>query len=471
MARRHIEGGCREFQQQATVQRRDFLRVGGLGVLGLSLPALWQAEARASNYGAERTTARAKSCIFLFLSGGPSQLETFDPKPEATAEHRGDFKPIQSRLPGVLVGEHLPDVARQLQHCALVRTAWHKYGGHFGGHRYALTGHAAPGSPDQAARPDDKPGIIGLAAKHYRSTAHLPTLMMPWLATDQGSGASGGMSAGTLGKQFDPVQIEVDTKSAERGDPPVFRIPEFALQPGLTAARVDKRRELLALIEEQRGAMIDSATQSELDGLYARAYDLLTSPKIKDGFELNQEPVALRDKYGMNAFGQSCLLARRQVERGARFIQVNFSRTVTQKSYGWDTHGKGYETMTRELLPKLNAGLSTLIADLHDRGMLKDTLVVAMGEFGRTPKIKKDGGRDHWPQCYSLLLAGGGVHGGLVHGVSDRNAAYPKEDPVEARQILLTIMTLLGIPTVSEDVQGRVAPLFPGSDPIERLYT
>jgi uncharacterized protein (DUF1501 family) len=181
--------------------------------------------------------------------------------------------------------------------------------------------------------------------------------------------------------------------------------------------------------------------------------------------------VVLRERYGRDAFGQSCLLGRRLVEAGVRFVQVNFSRFVTQNGYGWDTHNNGRIALKDQLLPKLDNGLSALLDDLDDRGLLDDTLVVAMGEFGRTPRVKTDGGRDHWPQCYSLLLAGGGIHGGLVHGRSDRDGGQPADDPVEARQILVTIMELLGIPTVVTDVQGRTAAVLDGAQPVRRLYT
>jgi len=208
-----------------------------------------------------------------------------------------------------------------------------------------------------------------------------------------------------------------------------------------------------------------------MDGHYRSAYELLTSAQIREGFDVEHEDGRLRDRYGKNAFGQSCLLARRLVERGARFVQVNFARFVTQNGYGWDIHDRGRVTLQDHLLPKLNAGLGALLSDLADRGLLDETLVVAMGEFGRTPRVKRDGGRDHWPGCYSLLLAGGGVHGGLVHGRSDRDGAQPADEPVEARQILVSLMELVGIPTVQTDVQGRTAPVLDGAQPVRRLYT
>jgi len=469
--RNEFGGGCAAFRRLQRLHRRDFLRVGALSALGLDLPTFLAAQARASDYLAGGERARAKACILLFLSGGPSQLETFDPKPEAPSEYRTIFETIPSSVPGIFLCEHLPDVARQAHRVSLIRSAWHRYGGHFGGHRYALSGHAAPGGPDQPSRPDDKPGLIGHAARHLADRrAGLPAaIMLPWIATDQGGGASGGMGGGTLGRQFDPLRVEVDPRSLERpGATPVFRIPEFALQPDISPGRLDHRRELLDLVEAQRQDLL--AAGQDMGTYYHQAYDLLTSERIKEAFDQEREPDRLRDRYGKNAFGLSCLLGRRLVERGARFIQVNFARTVTQRSYGWDTHDKGAETLKDHLLPKLNAGLASLLADLAERGMLEETLVVAMGEFGRTPRVKRDGGRDHWPQCYSLLMAGGGVKAGFVYGRSDRTAAQPAQDPVEAREILVTIMTLLGIPTFQVDLQGRAAPLFEGVDPLRRLF-
>ncbi len=295
------------------------------------------------------------------------------------------------------------------------------------------------------------------------------TVMAPWLATDQGSGASGGMGGGTLGRQYDPVRVEAEPNSLRGDGMPLFRVPEFALQPDVSPQRLRNRRGLLELIEGQR-TVLDEDMQRDMDSCYRGAYELLTSPRVKEGFDLEREPRRLRDRYGRDAFGQSCLLARRLVERGVRFVQVNFARTVTQTGYGWDTHDRGRDTLRNHLLPKLNAGLSALLGDLDERGLLGETLVVAMGEFGRTPRVKSDGGRDHWPQCYSLLLAGGGVRGGLVHGRSDRDGARPAQDPVEARQILVTIMDLLGMPAFATDVQGRTAAVLDGAEPVRRLY-
>jgi Protein of unknown function (DUF1501) len=291
--------------------------------------------------------ARARSCILLFMSGGPSQFETFDPKPEATSDIRCQYGIIRTSVPGLPFCEHIPQLAQLADRCTIIRSAWHRYGGHFGGHRYALTGHVAPGNADQASRPDDKPGIVALAAKYlpHRQGALPPTYMMPWVATDQGSGASGGMAAATLGRQYDPVRIECDPRSLERpGAMPVYQVPEFALQPGTTAQRLEGRRHLLGLIESQRQEMLSSAPR-EMGTLYQNAYDLLTSDRIKEGFDIDREADRLRDRYGRNAVGQSCLMARRLIERGARFVQINFSRNVTQRSYGWDTHDKGNETL------------------------------------------------------------------------------------------------------------------------------
>ncbi len=463
--------GCEEFQSFRNWDRREFVKVGALSALGLSLPHLLQAESRASEYGGNRPRVRARSCIFLFLSGGPSQYETFDPKPEARSEYRSIFNTIQTNVTGTHLCEYLPDLARQANRFALIRSAHHRYGGHFGGHRYALTGYAAPGNADQPARPDDKPGLVGLANRYLEPRNNMPsTVMAPWVATDQGSGSSGGMGGGIMGRQFDPVLVEVDQNSLRNGPVPVFRVPEFALQPGITVERLQERRDLLSVMERQR-QILDEATNQEMNNFYQYAYNLLTSPQVMEGFNLDREDLRTRDFYGLDAFGQSCLLSRRLIERGVRFVQVNSCRNVTQNGYGWDTHDRGRDTLRNHLLPKLNRGLSALLDDLSDRGLLDETLVVAMGEFGRTPRLKPDGGRDHWPQCYSLLLAGGGVHGGLVYGSSDRDGAYPATFPVEARQILVTIMDLLGMPTVVTDVQGRTAAVLEGAEPVRQLYT
>jgi uncharacterized protein (DUF1501 family) len=478
------KNGCSDYLRTSVLHRREFLRVGGLSLMGLSLPALFAAETRAFS------NARARSCIFLFLSGGPSQFETFDPKPDAPAETRSLFGTLRTRVPGTLLGEYLPDLAALADRFALVRSVWHRYTGHFGGHRYALTGFAAPGRPDQPARVDDHPGIISLALRSLpRRGSFPPAVMLPWLTTDQGSGSSGGMGGGTLGKQYDPLLVEADPASLDtpiRGGPQgngggrpfpvppgratVFRVPEFTLPTGMVPNRFALRRTLLEEVEAQRRQVLDAAAADEMDTLYRQAYELLGSARIREGFDITREAFRLRERYGLNAFGQSCLMARRLIERGARFVQVNFGRFVTHAGYGWDTHRNGRDTLKDHLLPKLNAGLAALLLDLEQRGLLDETLVVAMGEFGRTPRLKPDGGRDHWPGCYSALFAGGGVHGGLVLGRSDRTGAQPATDAIEARDLLVTILTLLGIPTTATDLQGRTAPLFPEAGAIERLY-
>jgi hypothetical protein len=464
--------GCRDFRRLQFQTRREVLQVGGLGILGMSLPALIQAQSQSSNYLGEQPPARARSCIFVFLSGGPSQYETFDPKPNARPDYRTIFDTIPTNVPGTLLCGHLPRLAQQANRYALIRSAYHRFGGHFGGHRYALTGYPAPGNADQPARPDDKPGIVGLAGRYLDAENNMPVnVMSPWLATDQGSGASGGMGGGTLGRQYDPILVEADQSTlSQPNQMPAFRVPAFALQPGMTPERLDDRQDLLELIDAQREILDETASQ-EINGFYEYAHNLLTAPHVRGAFDLDLEPVSLRESYGRNAFGQSCLLGRRLIEAGVRFVQVNFSRFVTQPGYGWDTHDRGRDTLRDLLLPKLDNGLAALLADLSDRGLLQETLVVAMGEFGRTPRVKPDGGRDHWPQCYSLLMAGGGVRGGLVYGRSDADGAQPAEFPVEARQILVTMMELVGIPTLVTDVQGRTAPVLDGTEPVRALYS
>lgn len=467
-----IRRNSRHLPKPDYLNRRELLRVGGLSLMGLTLPALFKAQSKASDYLGQQAPARAKSCIFLFLAGGPSQYETFDPKPTARAEYRTIYETIPTNVPGTFLCEYLPDLARQADRFALIRSAYHRYTGHFGGHRYALTGYAAPGNADAAARADDKPGIVQLAGKYLRPQHSMPVnVMTPWLATDQGSGASGGMGGGILGRQFDPVLVEADMSTVNRpGVMPMFRVPAFALQPGITPQRLGQRQDLLSLIDSQQQILGEAANQ-EVNGFYQYAYNLLTASNVRDAFDLNKEDIRTREAYGADPVGQSCLLSRRLVESGVRFVQINFARFVTQTGHGWDTHNGGRATMKDQLLPKLNRALAALLDDLSERGLLDETLVVAMGEFGRTPRVKPDGGRDHWPQCYSLLMAGGGVHGGMIYGRSDRDGAQPADDPVEARQLLVSIMELLGLPIHVTDVQGRTAPVLEGAQPIRRLYT
>jgi hypothetical protein len=276
MSHRSAEGGCSGFLQMQQLHRREFLRVGGLSALGVSLPNVLAREAHASNYLGEAPPARAKACILLFLSGGPSHLETFDPKPLANTDYRTIFPTISTNVPGIQLTEPLAGLARQADRFTLVRSLWHTYGGHFGGHRYALTGHAAIGGPDQPARPDDAPGVQSLAIKHMKPKGSMPSgIMTPWVATDQGSGASGGMNAGTLGRQYDPVMVEADARTLDNPKVmPAFRIPEFALQPGMTVERVHERRDLLGIVDRQRQGLAEAATSRQLNAHYQKAYDL-----------------------------------------------------------------------------------------------------------------------------------------------------------------------------------------------------
>jgi hypothetical protein len=473
-----LSTGCSD-SWQPMLNRREMLRLGGSGILGYTLPGLMAKNATASN-GRERRRARARSCILLFMTGGPSQLETFDPKPNSL------FPAISTTVPGTQICEQLPDVAKLAHHFALVRTVWHTIVPHNDAHRYVLTGFS---KGETNARPDDRPGIIALAAKYLRRPQGMPTsVMLPWIAGDNAGVVSGGMGGGTLGKQFDPLVVDADPTSLDRPIrqgpqgpgmkellvPPQptatsFREPQFALPPGVTAERFEGRRRLLEEIDGRQQQRLVSIPADDMRLLYREAYDLLGSSSIKEALDLDQESGKLRERYGLNAFGQSCLAARRFIEKGTRFVQVNAARGVVQDSYGWDTHRLGRDTLKDHLLPKLNAGLSALLTDLCERGILAETLVVVMGDFGRSPGFGPDGGRDHHPHCYSILLAGGGIHGGLVHGKSDKRGGLPVEDPVEARNVLMTILTLLGIPAGVAD--GLPAPLFQDAAPVDRLYT
>ncbi len=479
---------CPEMWQMLCLNRREMLRLGGQSLLGFTLATSMPSNAATANPSGERRRARARSCILVFLPGGPSQLETFDPKPDAPSETRSIFPAISTTVPGIRLCEHLPDLAKLAQHFALVRTVWHTSDAHPAAHRYVLTGFSGNGS----ARPDDRPGIVALAAKYLRPRNDMPAaVVLPWFARDESAGGiSAGNVAGVLGKQYDPILVEADPASLDRpiqigpqnpgGQPlpaalppqpraTVFRIPELGLHPDITPERFAGRRRLLEEIEQQRPQLLASGPAADMRLLYQQAYDFLGSSRFRETLAVEKEARPLRERYGLNAFGQSCLLARRLIEQGTRFAQVNFASGVVQDSYGWDTHRAGRDTLKDHLLPKLNSGVSALLTDLQDRGLLDETLVVVMGDFGRTPGLSPDGGRGHHPKCYSILLAGGGIHGGLVYGKSDRRAYLPDQDPVEARDVLMTILTLLGVPTGMMD--GLPAPLWEGAAPVERLYT
>lgn len=436
------------------VSRRRMLQVGAAGMLGLSLPKLLRADAARSG-----TNAIADSCIIVFLDGGPSHLDMWDMKPAAPAEIRGEFKPISTTVPGVRFCEHLPRMARLMHHCALIRSAHHSVNNAHAAAVYtALTGHDR-GEIGGGAKPTDHPAIGSvLGMLHPPTRPVVPYVALPYV-TKEGAGGppQPGFFGGWLGKSRDPLWVLRDPNAAN------FAMPELALGPDMDLARFDARKQLAAKFGNNA-----EATLQELDAVRAKAYDLLTSPAMQHAVRIDRESPKVRDAYGRNIYGQSLLLARRLIEAGSRVACLSWAPDANAT---WDTHGNNFKKLKNELLPQLDLAVSALLTDLVDRGMLKRTLVLVMGEFGRSPKVNGAAGRDHWNFCYSLLLAGGGMKGGAVHGASDKIGGHPSRNPVSPADIVATVYACLGTSADTElqDRLGRPSLLVPWGKPIAEL--
>ena len=456
--------GCPDFQATSRLTRRNLLRVGAAGLAGLNLPTLLRAAE-----GGRGPRPRANRVIFLHQFGGPSHIDTFDMKPDAPEKIRGEFSPISSVVPGLPISEHLPRFARVLDRVAQVRSVHHNMKNHNSASYYSLTGYAPPiddirlrdtlelfpayGSIVSKLRPSDDPAIPSFVA-------------YPHVIRD--GSVTPGQHASFLGKPYDPFFIGQDPSD------PDFRLPELQLPESLPLDRLDDRRGLLRLIDDQTRLLEYDATARGIDDFYGRALSMLASPRVKRAFDLGEETDDLRDRYGRTTYGQSCLLARRLVETGVRFVTVYFSRSIGGNGRnGWDTHQDNFNDLKNRLLPITDQTVPTLIEDLDARGLLDDTLVVWMGEFGRSPRIgDRDGkGRGHWPKCYTALFAGGGTKGGYVYGSSDKNGAYPATDPVTPDNLAATMFHALGIDPATEvyDRLNRPLPIAAGP-PITDLF-
>ena len=432
---------------KSAVARRDFLRLGGgLAVAGFSLPGL-QREGRAAAAG---TASRrgARSCILVYLLGGPPQLDMFDLKPDAPAEIRGPFAPIATRIPGLAICEHLPRLAGMTDRYALIRSVSHRNSNHTPMIYYTLTGrHTARPEQDNDTRPpqrEDFPHLGAVVAKFKSAPPSLPGFIaLPEVAIR--SSLEGqfkrartplrGGHAGFLGATFDPLAVNGEAGSADA-------IPALNLPKEVTAERFELRANLLLQLDRSRAS--NASTQASSD-LKEQAV-LLTGAASRRGlpaFSLDTETAATRDRYGRHRFGQTMLLARRLAEAGVPMVAIHFNEMT--KCDGWDLHSKNFEALQTELLPMLDQSLSALLEDLDQRGLLDETLVVCLGEFGRTPRINGNAGRDHWGECSSALLAGGGIRGGQVLGASDKHAATPILDPVDPVDIQATIYHCLGL--------------------------
>jgi hypothetical protein len=433
--------------------RREALRVGGLGFTGL----LWSDCLRARS-APRRPSGRAKACILIYNYGGPSHLDLWDLKPDAPAEIRGEFKPAATRVPGIAITEHLPRLARLAPHYAVVRSVSHPDNDHAIGAYLALTGYSHPRHDilgiEPPASPQDMPSL-GAVVSRLRP-AERPVFSYVTLGDLRhlGNNDSMGQNAGCLGHAFDPFTLPF----VRPGNGVLNRDGIVSLTARSDPSRLGDRRQLRQELDRLAPRLEATADTRTLDSFTRRAFELLASPASRDAFDLDREPPRVRDFYGPLPFAQNCLLARRLVEAGVPLVTV-----YSVGNRDWDTHGANFPTLKNTLLPPMDQGVSALLEDLHDRGLLDETLVVWMSEMGRTPRINRGGGRDHWSFCYSVVLAGGGIRGGQVYGSSDRAAAYPSTNPVHPADLAATIYHCLGIDvhTHLDDQQGR--PLLVGT--------
>jgi hypothetical protein len=451
--------------------RREWLRVGGLSLLGLGLgdlPRLGGGTSFASASSLERglegaTFGHARNVIFLWLQGGPPQHETFDPKPDAPAEIRGEFRPIATNVPGIHFCELLPRTARLADRLAVVRSIATDDENHDVSGYWVLTGYPyGPGSARQI-KPSDWP-YFGSIVKMLKPSETMPALTSVWIPDVMrlnDSVTPAGQTAGFLGRVWEPERFV--------GDPaaPDYRIEGLDLPAELPRLRIDRRKALLGQLDEhlrnfERGSALGSWDRYAQD-----AYDLVSAGRARAAFDLEREPASLRDRYGRYSWGQSVLLARRLVEAGVRLVHVNWAREAGDSAVDnpmWDTHAQNADRLQDVLCPQFDVTFSALIEDLGARGLLDETLVVAIGEFGRTPKINAQGGRDHWGHVFSFVMAGAGISGGQVFGSSDRTGAYPASDPIHPHDLTATIFHLLGIDHrgTFPDKLGRPQPITRG---------
>ncbi len=431
------------------VTRRDFLQVGTLGAIGLSLPQILAAE----SMGAVSKEHDRRSCIMIFNLGAPSQIDTFDPKPEAPAEVRGPFKTISTKSSEIQLTEILPRHAQHADKFSVVRSCYHNAAAvHDTGHQMLQTGRLFTGGINT---PHAGCAVAYLRGRRSDLPAHV---LLPEPMGRTGGNLPHGQDAGFLGKAHDPFSLMADPAQ------PDFKVPDLSPPPQIGEARLQRRRRLRAIVEGAMSAFESSETASLMDSNFEAAYRMMTSPEARHAFDLSKEPREVREKYGMNRFGQCCLLSRRLIEAGVRFVTVNTFLTVFDE-ITWDIHGSkpftSIEGMRDIVAPMYDQAYGALLEDLNERGLLDETLVCCLQEFGRTPRVNPAGGRDHWPQCFSTYFAGGGVKGGRAIGASDEAGAYPAERPADPSEVVATIYHSLGfdLETTLPGPAGRPFPL------------
>ena len=452
------------------ISRREVLRIGGLSFSGLMWSDWLRARSAPAGQAAGKASAstfgKAKACILIFNYGGPSHLDMWDLKPDAPKEIRGDFKPVATKVPGISISEHLPRLGKLTDRCTIIRSVNHRDNDHAIGAYLALTGHSHPKNAilgiEPPATPQDMPSM-GSVVSMLRP---MDKPVFPYVTLGDlrhfGNNDSMGQNAGCLGKAHDPFIV------------PFVRPMNGTLDiQGITSVmsaanerQLAGRRQLLDLMNHAAPALEATAGMRSLDDSSRRAYELLSSSMTRNAFDLGKEPQKVRDRYGSTAFAQNCLLSRRLVEAGVPMVTL-----YSMGNRDWDTHGANFSTLKDTLLPPLDHGMTALLEDLDGRGLLDETLVVWMGDMGRTPRINAGAGRDHWSFCYSIVMAGAGVRGGEVYGSSDRSAAYPSVNPVSPADVAATIFYSLGIDPQAHvtDQQSRPFVVNTGK-PIQAIF-
>jgi hypothetical protein len=415
------------------LKRRDFLQVGTLGAIGLGLPQYLAAkEIKAVDPSKDK-----RSAIMIFNLGAPSQLDTFDMKPDAPAEIRGPFKPISTNAAGIQISEILPMHAKIADKFSLVRSCFHRGAAvHDSGWQIMQTGRQFSGGVNT-------PHVGSVVGYMRGRRTDLPShVVLPETMGRGGGNLPNGQAGGFLGKAHDPFSLMADPSKEN------FEVPDLLPPQSIGQARLERRQRMRELVDSTIKSFEASESAKLMDDNFHSAYRLMTSTTAREAFDLSREPITVRERYGMNRFGQCCLLARRLIEAGVRFVTVNSFLTVFNE-VTWDIHGSkpftSIEGMKTVVAPMYDQGYSALIEDLAQRGMLDDTLVCNLAEFGRTPKVNPAGGRDHWPQCFTVGFAGGGVQGGRVVGASDPIGAVPADRPTEPPEVVATILHSLGL--------------------------
>jgi hypothetical protein len=451
--------GCSEFRRHlADLDRRAFLRAGMLGATGLSLPGLLRAQAQ--------EPARAKrlnSVILLWMRGGPSQHETWDPKPQAPAEVRGPFGVARTKVPGIHISGLLPMCAGVMDKFSVIRSLTHGDAGHSAADQICFTGYPSGPNPEHNVAPSCG-SIVARQLQH--ETPHLPAYVMIPRSVP-------GTDAAYLGAAYRPFETQADPAV-----PGPFSVPNLQAPEGITVERLGDRRDLLKNFDSLRRSADQSGQMEAMDEFNRKAWQIVTGPEAREAFDLDREPAKIRERYGFTpefkaptpdrcgvpAWSQRILLARRLVEAGVRLVTVDVR--------WWDTHVEGVETMRDGFLPRWDRAFSALLEDLDQRGMLQTTMVLAWGEFGRSPNLNSRAGRDHWPHVFSAAMAGGGIQGGRIVGSSDDKGAYPKDNPKTPQDVLATLYRHLGVDAHREylDHTGRPRAVLPSGAPIQELF-